>query len=79
MAREKVVIAVKTYPVISEGYTELACTAGFREDGSWIRLYPVPFRLLDQSKHYNKYQWIEVDIARSSKDTRPESHKVLNV
>ena len=46
MAKEKVLIAVKTYPVISESYTELACTAGFREDGSWIRLYPIPFRLL---------------------------------
>jgi hypothetical protein len=79
MAKEKVLIAVKTYPVISESYTELACTAGFREDGSWIRLYPIPFRLLDQDKRYDKYQWVEVDIARSSKDPRPESHKVVNV
>ncbi len=79
MAKEKVLIAVKTYPVISESYTELACTAGFREDGSWIRLYPVPFRMLDQDKRYDKYQWVEVDIARSTKDQRPESHKVLNV
>jgi hypothetical protein len=79
MAKEKVLIAVKTYPVISESYTELACTAGFREDGSWIRLYPIPFRLLDQDKRYDKYQWVEVDIAPSTKDPRPESHKVLNV
>lgn len=79
MAKEKVLIAVKTYPVISESYTELACTAGFREDGSWIRLYPVPFRLLDQDKRYEKYQWVEVDIARSTKDPRPESHKIVNV
>jgi len=79
MAKAKVLIAVKTYPVISESYTELACTAGFREDGSWVRLYPIPFRLLDQDRRYEKYQWIEVDIARSTKDPRPESHKVLNV
>jgi hypothetical protein len=79
MAKEKALIAVKTYPVISEGYTELACTAGFREDGSWIRLYPVPFRLLDEDKRYNKYQWVEVDIARNSKDPRPESYRVQNV
>jgi hypothetical protein len=78
MAKEKILIAVKTYPVISERYTELACTAGFREDGSWIRLYPVPFRLLDQDKRYEKYQWVEADIARSTKDPRPESHRVLN-
>ena len=64
--------------MISERYTELACTAGFREDGSWVRLYPVPFRLLDQDKRYEKYQWVEVDIARSARDPRPESHRVLD-
>jgi hypothetical protein len=79
MTKEKVLIAVKTYPVISESYTELACTAGFREDGSWIRLYPIQFRLLDQDKRYEKYQWVEVDIARNYRDPRPESHRVLNV
>ena len=79
MAKEKVLIAVKTYPVLSDRYTELACTAGFREDGSWIRLYPIPFRLLDGDKQYNKYQWVEVDTVRNNADPRPESHKVVNV
>lgn len=78
MAKEKVLIAVKTYPTISEKYKELACTAGFREDGSWIRLYPVPFRLLDEGQQYKKYQWVEVDLARNKGDQRPESHRVLN-
>lgn len=78
MAKAKVLIAVKTYPTISEKYTELACTAGFREDGSWIRLYPIPFRLLDEEHQYKKYQWVEVDIARNRGDQRPESHRVLN-
>lgn len=79
MAKEKVLISVKTYPVVSESYTELACTAGFRADGSWIRLYPIQYRLLEQDKRYDKYQWVEVDISRSTKDKRPESHRVLNV
>lgn len=77
MAREKVLITVKTYPTISEKYNELACTAGVREDGSWIRLYPIPFRLLDQEQQYTKYQWIEADIVRNTADPRPESHRVL--
>jgi hypothetical protein len=77
MAREKVLITVKTYPTISEKYKELACTAGFREDGSWIRLYPIPFRLLDEEQQYKKYQWIEAEIVRNTKDSRPESHRVL--
>jgi len=48
MAKTKVLIAVKTYPTLSEKYDELVCTAGFKEDGTWIRIYPVPFRKLKQ-------------------------------
>lgn len=78
MAKEEVLITVKTYPTISEKYKELACTAGFRRDSSWIRLYPVPFRFLDHDKRYQKYQWIEVDVARNRGDMRPESFRVIN-
>lgn len=75
MAKQRVLIAVKTYPTLSEKYSELACTAGFREDGSWIRLYPIPFRLLELDQRYKKYQWVEVDIAKNKSDPRPESYK----
>ena len=78
MPRERIFIAVKTYPTLSESHIELACTAGFREDGSWIRLYPIPFRLLENDKRYKKYQWIEADIAKSTRDPRPESFKIIN-
>ena len=44
MARERVLIIVKTYPTLSRKYGETVCTAGLREDGSWMRIYPVPFR-----------------------------------
>lgn len=44
--RKRIFILVKTYPTISATYGELVCTAGILEDGTWIRLYPVPFRLL---------------------------------
>ncbi|MDX2128367.1 MAG: hypothetical protein SFU91_04955 [Chloroherpetonaceae bacterium] len=50
MALTKVLIFLKTYPTLSVKYDELVCTAGFREDGTWIRLYPVPFR----KKSYNE-------------------------
>ena len=78
MPKDKVLIAVKTYPTLSEKYQELACTAGFREDGSWIRLYPIPFRLLEQEKRYKKYQWIEADIVKNKGDPRPDSFKIIN-
>ena len=79
MMLERIFITVKTYPTISKKYKELACTAGFREDGSWVRLYPIPFRLLEYEQRYSKYQWIEADIKRNKADPRPESYSVLNV
>jgi len=75
MAKEKILIAVKTYPTLSKKYDELVCTAGFREDGSWVRIYPIPFRKLDFEKKYAKYQWIEVDLVKNTSDPRPESYK----
>jgi len=75
MAREKVLICVKTYPTLSEKYDELVCTAGVKEDGSWIRIYPVPFRKLNYAHQYSKWQWIELDLIRNTKDLRPESFR----
>lgn len=76
MGRERILITVKTYPTLSSSYGELVCTAGLRENGSWIRIYPVPFRLLDEYKKFTKYQFIEANVIRNSKDPRVESHKV---
>jgi hypothetical protein len=78
MSKERILVAVKTYPVLSKSYMELACTAGFREDGSWVRIYPIPFRLLDKDQHFQKYQWIELALAKNPKDSRPESYRPLN-
>ncbi len=75
MALTKVLIAVKTYPTISAKYDELVCTAGFREDGSWIRIYPVPFRKKAYTEQYKKYDWIELDLVKNDGDFRPESHR----
>ena len=73
MGREKVLITVKTYPTLSRKHGELVCTAGVREDGSWVRLYPIPFRLLDYKDRYQKFDWIETRLVRNTKDPRPET------
>ena len=73
--RKRIYITVKTYPTISKEYSELVCTAGILEDGSWIRLYPVPFRKLDFDQKYPKYTWIEVDVTRNLNDFRPETYR----
>ncbi len=75
MALTKVLIAVKTYPTLSAKYDELVCTAGFRQDGTWIRIYPVPFRKKSYSEQYKKYDWIEVDLVKNDSDFRPESYR----
>lgn len=75
MALTKVLITVKTYPTISSKYDELVCTAGFREDGTWVRIYPVPFRKKAYTEQYKKYDWIELDLVKNKSDFRPESYR----
>ena len=75
MALTKVLISVKTYPTISSKYDELVCTAGFLEDGTWIRIYPMPFRKKPYAEQYKKYDWIELDLVKNTNDFRPESFR----
>lgn len=76
MERLKVLITVKTHPIPSARYDELVCTAGVREDGSFVRLYPINFRELPFSKQYCKYQWIEVEAEKHrGRDSRKESYR----
>lgn len=79
MALTKVLIAVKTYPSLSTKYDELVCTAGFLENGSWIRIFPIPFRKLDYDKRYSKYDWVEIDLTKNAVDFRPESYKPRSI
>ena len=78
MALTNILIAVKTYPTLSETYNELVCTAGFLEDGSWIRVYPVPYRKLKYADQYEKWQWITVDVVKNTKDFRKESYRPIS-
>ena len=79
MPTTRVLIAVKTYPTLSEKYDELVCTAGFLEDGTWIRIYPIPFRKLSYDKRYSKWQWIELDLVKNTSDFRKESFRPANI
>ncbi|PKL28539.1 MAG: hypothetical protein CVV46_06075 [Spirochaetae bacterium HGW-Spirochaetae-2] len=77
MEKKKILITVKTYPIPANKYIETVCTAGITEDGDWIRIYPIKFRMLEQEKQFKKYEWIEVEVEkRSGKlDRRPESYR----
>lgn len=78
-ALTKVFITVKTYPTISQKYDELVCTAGITEDGSWVRIYPIPYRKLEYDKKYPKYHWVEAPLEKNTSDVRPESYRVTDL
>ncbi len=73
----EVLVLVKAYPTPSTKYTESVCVAGLRVDTAtptWIRLYPVQFRLLPRERRFSKYDIVRVRVRRpSSGDSRPES------
>ena len=79
MQNERILITVKTYPTLSKKYGETVCTAGVREDGSWVRIYPVPFRRLDQSEQYRLFDWVECPLKRNRSDPRPETFRPTNL
>lgn len=73
--RVKALILVRTYPTPAKNGVEVSCTAAITEGGQWLRLFPIPYRFLDNDKKFRKYQWIEVDVTKAS-DGRPESYKI---
>ncbi|HBC45448.1 MAG TPA: hypothetical protein DCZ43_00225 [candidate division Zixibacteria bacterium] len=75
--KKQVLITVKAYPNPSREYGETVCCAGIDlNNNQLIRLYPIPFRYLDDKLQFKKYSIIEVDCFRSNDDKRPESFKV---
>lgn len=75
--KKRILITVKAYPNPSKKYGETVCVAGITiDDEKWVRLYPVPYRDLDDDKKFKKYTIIEANITKSKDDTRMESYKI---
>lgn len=74
----ELLITVKAYPEISKKLGEVVCVAGIRTDVQpykWVRLWPIiDFRDLPPASSFKKYQFVEVAVSKSVKDSRPESH-----
>ncbi len=71
-SKERILITLRTYPVISQKYFETVCTGGITDTGEWRRLYPVPLRYLETEKQYKTFDVVEVEV-KPGKDTRLES------
>ena len=55
---------------------EVSCAAAITENGQWLRLFPVPWRFLDEDQRFRKYQWVDVSVIKAAKDPRPESYRL---
>ena len=75
-ATKRILITVKTYPTPAWKGGEVVCTAGITEEGEWVRLFPIPFRLLEDPRQYRKYDWIEARVKKAPSDPRTESFEV---
>lgn len=73
---QEVLIWGKTYPELSFHHKETVCTGGCLKDGRPVRIYPVPFRMIEQQRRYKLYNWIRVPLAPSHGDQRPESWRI---
>ncbi len=50
--------------------------AGITHSGVMMRLFPVPFRLIERGQQFKKWQWIDVLVEKAPADHRRESHKI---
>lgn len=74
--KKRALITVRTYPTPSSKSVEASCTAGVTDHGEWIRLFPIPYRLMEERRRFQKWHWIEVEAIKATSDSRPESFKV---
>jgi hypothetical protein len=73
---KRILILCKTYPSPSAKYVETSCVAGMDEKGQLIRLFPVPFRFVNDAQQFKKWQWIDASVRKTNDDHRLESHRV---
>jgi hypothetical protein len=64
---ERILILAKTYPSPSAQYVETSCVAGIAQGGAMRRLFPVPFRMVEDGQQFKKWQWIDVRVEQLRK------------
>ena len=73
---KRALIVVRTYRVPDALGIESSCTAAITDSGEWLRLFPVPWRLLNKDQRFRKYEWVRVSITKAVEDSRPESYRL---
>lgn len=73
-----VLITVKAAPQPSAGHGDTVCVAGIKQDKEgprWIRLYPIPFRHIEEESKFRKYDVVDVPVTPARSDPRAESYR----
>ena len=73
---EELLILAKTYPNPSSKHREITCVAAINKQRKLRRLFPVPFRFLQGSQRFSKWEWITARISKAPKDHRAESFTI---
>jgi hypothetical protein len=76
LVSEELLILTKTYPSPSAKYRETTCVAAVTRQGEMRRLFPVPYRLLEGTAQFKKWEWIHARVVKPEKDHRPESYRI---
>jgi|ERR1700685_1375734 hypothetical protein len=71
---KRALIVARTYPVPADLGIESSCTAAITDTGEWLRVFPVPWRLLAQDQRFRKYQWVDLALIKAKDDPRVESY-----
>jgi hypothetical protein len=72
--KKRALVVVRTYPVPDESGIESSCTAAITDRNEWLRIFPVPWRLLPERQRFRKYDWVDFELVKATSDVRPESH-----
>lgn len=70
------IILIKAAPVIGRAHGETVCCAGIDIYGNWLRLYPVAFRVLEDSQKFSRWDKVRFNWRKPLDDQRTESRRV---
>ena len=70
------IVIIKAAPQVGHRHGETVCCAGIDLHGSWLRLYPVSFRILESGQKFDRWDRIKFDWRLPNDDKRPESRRV---
>lgn len=71
----EVLSLVKSYPLPSQSLGEAACVIGVHKELGLIRIYPVPFRQLEDEKQFRKYEVVRLHVKDPRNDPRPNTFR----